>query len=229
MALHQPDLGANLNLMQFQNREEAGRILGQRLHLYKDRADVLVLALPRGGVPVAAEVAREIHAPLDVFIVRKLGAPGHAELAMGAIARGGVRVLNEFVIRELRISPEDIENTAGREEEEIRRRELLYRGEKSFPDLVGRTIIVVDDGLATGSTMRAAIQALKPQNPAQIVVAVPVAAADACEELAQEADAVFCAATPEPFHAVGLWYVDFHQTTDEEVRMILERADAVIR
>jgi len=204
--------------VRLRNRSEAGRLLGRVLEKhYKDRPDTLVLGLPRGGVPVAYEVANALHAPLDVFIVRKLGVPGHEEFAMGAIASGGIRTLNSSVIRELNISTDLVEAVTKRETDELRRREHLYRGDKPFPDLSGRTVIVVDDGLATGSTMRAAVAALRHQRPARIVVAVPVAAAETCEELRREADEVVCAATPAPFHAVGLWYEDFSQTSDEEV------------
>jgi putative phosphoribosyl transferase len=190
--------------MRFRNRTQAGRLLGRVLEAYKDRSDVLVLALPRGGVPVAYEVAREINAPLDVFIVRKLGVPGHEELAMGAIASGGVRLLNHSVVDQLNIPHSSIEAATARETEELHRREQLYRGDKPAPDVGGKTVIVVDDGLATGSTMRVAVAALRRQNPAKIIVAVPAAASDTCEDLKREADDVVCAITPEPFYAVGL-------------------------
>jgi predicted phosphoribosyltransferase len=185
---------------------------------------VLVLALPRGGVPVAYEVARALDAPLDVFLVRKLGVPGHEELAMGAIASGGVRVLNEDVVHHLRIPDEAIEKVARREQQELERREREYRGDRPPPEVSGRTVILIDDGLATGSTMRAAVMALRQQRPARIIVAVPAAAESTCDEFRAEVDEVFCAITPEPFYAVGLWYEDFSQTTDEEVRDLLERA-----
>ena len=210
--------------MLFRDRTEAGQVLANRLVPYANRPDVLVLALPRGGVPVAYEVARMLHAPLDVFLVRKLGVPGHEELAMGALASGGARVLNEEVVRGLHISEEVIAAVAEREQEELARRERLFRGERPAPDVRGRTVILVDDGLATGSTMRAAIAALRQQGPARIVVAVPVGAYETCAELQMEADEVVCARTPEPFHAVGLWYDDFTQTTDEEVHELLARA-----
>jgi len=190
---------------------------------YAGRSDVLVLALPRGGVPVAFEVARALGAPLDVFLVRKLGVPGQEELAMGAIASGGVRVVNEAVVRHLDIAPEVLDAVAAREQEELERRERAYRDERPAPDVRGRTVILVDDGLATGSTMRAAALALRQKGPARVVVAVPVASREACEEFRGEVDDVVCAATPEPFMGVGRWYEDFSQTTDEEVRSLLAR------
>jgi predicted phosphoribosyltransferase len=209
---------------EFLDRVEGGRALAGLLWQYAHRPDTVVLALPRGGVPVAYEVARELAAPLDVFLVRKLGAPMHEELAMGAIASGGVRVINREVVEELEIRPEQIEATAAREERELQRRELSYREGRPPPEVEGRIVILVDDGLATGTTMRAAVAALRHQRPARIVVAVPVAAAQSCEDLAAEADEVVCARTPEPFYAVGLWYRDFAQTSDEEVRELLARA-----
>ncbi|MBT2324843.1 phosphoribosyltransferase [Variovorax paradoxus] len=208
----------------FRNRRQAGQALAGLLGAYVDRHDVLVLALPRGGVPVGFEVAETLHAPLDVFIVRKLGVPGREEYAMGAIASGGVRVLNEEVTRTLRISAAAIEEVARSELSELQRRERLYRDARPPPDVRGRAVLVVDDGLATGSTMRAAVRALRVQQPARIVVAVPIASAEACEELHSEADEVVCLSTPEPFIAVGLWYEDFGQTTDQEVHELLERA-----
>jgi predicted phosphoribosyltransferase len=211
--------------MLFYDREDAGRVLAQKLRAYADHPDVLVLALPRGGVPVAYEVARALHAPLDVFLVRKLGLPGQEELAMGAIATGGVRVLNEEVVRLLDIPPELIDQVARREQQELERREREYRGDRPRPDVRGRTVILIDDGLATGSSMRAAVAALRQQHPAHIVVAVPVASAETCEEFTSLVDAVVCARTPEPFRAVGLWYRDFSPTTDEEVRDLLRRAE----
>jgi predicted phosphoribosyltransferase len=210
--------------MIFADRTEAGRFLASKLKEYADHPDVLVLALPRGGVPVAFEVARALHAPLDVFLVRKLGLPGHEEFAMGAIASGGVRVLNEDVVRALRIPENVIEVVAAAEKRQLEERERLYRGDRPPPDVRGRTVILVDDGLATGSTMRAAVLALRQQGAARIVVAVPVGAPETCAEFEQEADDVICARMPEPFYAVGLWYGDFSQTTDEEVRDRLERA-----
>ena len=199
-------------------------MLATKLAQYANRTDVLVLALPRGGVPVAYEVARALGAPLDVFIVRKLGVPGYEELAMGAVATGGVRVLNEHVVAGLGIPPYVIEAVAAWEQEELTRRERLYRGDRPAPEVTGRTIMLVDDGLATGATMHAAIKALRQQEPAGIVVAVPTASPDTCEEMRTEVDDVICAITPEPFHSVGLWYEDFSQTTDEEVRELLARS-----
>src|SRR5262245_39744264 len=202
--------------MLFHDRTEAGRLLAAKLAAYANRPDVLVLALPRGGVPVAFEVARALHAPLDVFLVRKVGVPGHEELAMGAIASGGVRVLNADVVRMLRISDEVFDAVAAEEWRELQRRERLYRGDRPAPDVHGRIVILVDDGLATGSTMRVAVAALRQQQPARIVVAVPVGAPETCAEFQAEADEAVCARTPEPFRAVGLWYDDFSQTTDAE-------------
>ena len=213
-----------MKLPRFRDRSEAGRLLGAKLTAYADRPDVVVLALPRGGVPVAYEVARALGAPLDIFLVRKLGIPGHEELAMGAVATGGVRVLNEQVVRALRIPDYVIDAVAAKEEQELARRERLYRGDRPPPDVHGRTVILVDDGLATGATMHAAIQALRQQQPAHIVVAVPTASPEACDELREEVDDVVCALTPEPFYSVGLWYEDFSQTTDEEVRDLLARS-----
>jgi predicted phosphoribosyltransferase len=186
-------------------------LLATKLSAYANRPDVVVLALPRGGVPVAYEVARALNAPLDVFVVRKLGVPGHEELAMGALATGGVRVLND-VVRYLGIPVSLIEAVTSQERRELERREHLYRGNRPPLDVRNQTVILVDDGLATGSTMRAAVQALRQQQPASIVVAVPVAAPESCEEMRTQADDVICAVTPEAFHAVGLWYRDFSQT-----------------
>ena len=210
----------------FKDRVRAGRVLGEELRNrgYADRSDSIVLALPRGGVPVAFEVARRLHAPLDVFIVRKLGVPGHEELAMGAIATGGVRVINEEVVRMLGVPDEIIDEVARLEQAELERRQRDYRGGRAAPNVRGRTVIVIDDGLATGSTMRAAVAALREQGPSGIVVAVPVAAEETCAELRGEADEVICAMTPRQFQAVGLWYKDFSPTTDEEVRELLQRA-----
>jgi predicted phosphoribosyltransferase len=210
--------------MQFRDRREAGRFLARKLTAYAGRPDVLVLALPRGGVPVAFEVARALHAPLDVFLVRKLGMPGHEELAMGAIASGDVWVLNDDVVRTFRIPEDVVEAVAAREWRELERRERTYRGDRPAPDVRGRTIILIDDGLATGSTMRAAVAALRRQGPARIVVAVPVGAADTCAAFREEADEAICAQMPEPFRAVGLWYRDFSPTTDEEVHDLLAEA-----
>ena len=191
---------------------------------YRGRKDVLVLALPRGGVPVAFEVARALHVPMDIFLVRKLGVPGHEELAMGAIASGGVRVLNEDVVNYLSIPDRVIEKVAADELRELERRERAYRGDRRAPDVKDKTVILIDDGLATGSTMRAAAAALREQKPERIVVAVPVAAPQTCDEFKTEVDEIVCAVTPEPFHAVGLWYEDFSQTTDEEVRELLAQS-----
>jgi predicted phosphoribosyltransferase len=210
----------------FRDRREAGRLLAERLADYADRADVLVLALPRGGVPVAYEVARALRAPLDVFVVRKLGLPGYEEMAMGAIASGGAWVLNDDVVQALSIPGRVIRAVAQRELTELRRREQAYRDDLPVPDVRGRTVILVDDGLATGSTMRAAVAALRRLGPDRIVVAVPTASPSTCAELRLEADDCVCRITPEPFHAVGIWYEDFAQTTDDEVRELLRKAAA---
>jgi predicted phosphoribosyltransferase len=208
----------------FRDRRAAGRLLAATLARYAGRPDVVVLALPRGGVPVAYEVVRALGAPLDVFVVRKLGVPGHEELAMGAVATPGVRVINEQIVRALAIPDHVIEAVAARELDELARRERLYRGDRPPLDVRGRTVILVDDGLATGATMHAAIQALRHRQPARIVVAVPTAAPETCEALKAEVDDVVCAVTPEPFYAVGIWYEDFSQTTDDEVRELLARS-----
>lgn len=207
----------------FRDRADAGRQLAQRLRDYAGRDDVLVLALPRGGVPVAYEVAAALDVPLDVFLVRKLGVPGQEELAMGAIASGGVRVLNDHVVRTLGISEEEIDRVAVQEQRELERRERAYRKGRPPPELRDRTVILIDDGLATGSTMRAAIDAVRQQRAREVIVAVPVAAVSTCEEFRREVDDIVCAQTPEPFYAVGLWYEDFSQTTDEEVYELLEK------
>jgi predicted phosphoribosyltransferase len=207
----------------FRDRREAGRLLAEKLSAYARRADILVLALPRGGVPVAFEVSRALGAPLDVFVVRKLGVPGREELAMGAVAGGGVRVLNDDVVRALQIPENVIDAVTSREQQELERRERLYRDGRPSPDVRDRTVILVDDGLATGATMHAAILAVAQQRPARIIVAVPVAASRTCDEFRADVDEIICAITPEPFHAVSLWYEDFSQTTDEEIRDLLER------
>ena len=208
----------------FENRSEAGRFLAQKLGEYTRDPNVVVLALPRGGVPVAFEVAEALKAPLDIFVVRKLGVPGYDELAMGAIASGGIRVLNSKVLDYLDIPDETIDRVAAREKRELQRRERLYRGTRPIIDVRGRTVIIVDDGMATGSTMRAAVRALRQQKPEKIIVAVPVGARETCESFAKEVDSMcVCAITPEPLDGVGLWYRDFEQTSDEEVRQLLER------
>jgi putative phosphoribosyl transferase len=209
---------------QFRDRTDAGRRLAERLAAYAGRPDLLVLALPRGGVPVAFEVAKALSAPLDVFLVRKLGVPGHEELAMGALASGGVIVLNDDVVGPLRIPNHVIDDVAAVEQRELERREHLYRGNRPPIDAHGKTIILVDDGLATGATMRAAAAALRRQQPARIAIAVPTAAPETCDEFRAEVDDIVCAITPDPFYAVGLWYEDFSQTTDDEVRNLLDLA-----
>jgi putative phosphoribosyl transferase len=211
-------------LAPFENRSDAGRRLATELRTYADRQDVIVLALPRGGVPVGFEVAMAIDAPLDVFVVRKLGLPWHEELAMGALASGGVRILDNDLIRIARVSEEDVRRVTATEQAELERRERLYRGDRPFPNLAGKTAILVDDGLATGSTMRAAVAALRQEGPALVVVAVPVASPDTCNAFRNIADDIVCAETPEPFIGVGMWYEDFSQTTDDEVHELLERA-----
>jgi predicted phosphoribosyltransferase len=210
--------------MKYQDRIEAGQQLAAKLMAYANRPDVLVLGLARGGVPVAFEVAEALGVPLDVFVVRKLGVPGCEELAMGAIASGGARVLNEDVIRQLDIVPEFMHTVAAREQRILEYREHFYRGKQAAPTVQGRTILLVDDGLATGATMRAAVAALRRRQPARLVIAVPVAARSTCSALRAVADEVICAATPEPFHAVGAWYEDFSATSDAEVRDLLIRA-----
>lgn len=215
----------NLNTWEpFADRREAGTELAARLHAYKDRGDVVVLALPRGGVPVAYEVARALGAPLDVFLVRKLGVPGHPELAMGAIASGGVRVLNDDVVRWYGVPASIIDEVAVDEQAELERRERAYRDGREPLSLERRIVLLIDDGLATGSSMKAAVQAVRAHAPARIVVAVPVGAPDTCGQFADIADEIICARTPEPFSAVGQWYRDFSQTTDEEVRGLLHES-----
>lgn len=212
-------------MTRFKDRRDAGRTLAQKLEHYAGRQDVLVLALPRGGVPVAYEVSRHLNVPMDIFIVRKLGLPGREELAIGAIATGGVRVLNEDVIRLLNVPEELIRFVAKRELQELKRREQIYRGDRTELDVRDRTVILIDDGLATGASMRAAVKGLQAQQPARIVVAVPAAAADICEAFRREVDEIVCAITPEPFQGVGRWYEDFSQMTDDEVRSLLQESD----
>ncbi len=212
--------------MLFEDRFEAGRLLASKLGEFNKRNDVVVLALPRGGVPVGYEVAHALHAPLDVFVVRKLGTPGQEELAMGALASGGITVLNREVVQALGIPQQTIEAVIAREQPELERREREYRNGRPAAEVGGRTVILVDDGLATGSSMRVAAKALKKKSAAQIVVAVPVASPSTCAEFETEVDKVICATTPEPFWAVGQWYRNFSQTSDEEVRELLARAAA---
>lgn len=205
----------------FENRRQAGELLARRLSAYRGRNDVLVLALPRGGVPVGAVIAKELSVPLDIMLVRKLGLPGRKEYAMGAIASGGKCVLQAEVLSALDISPETIESVAQREMQEIRRREELYRAGRPAPQLRERVVILVDDGLATGSTMQVAVHVVREANPARLIIAVPVAPAEACEKLKAEADEIICLRMPSPFYAVGNWYENFEQTTDDEVKMLL--------
>lgn len=212
--------------MFFQDRKDAGRQLAYRLKPYAGRSDVQILALPRGGVPVAAEVARALNLPLDILVVRKLGVPEQRELAMGAIAAGGGRVLNDEIIRVLEIPPSVIERVAEIEGRELARRERAYRGLRPAPVLTNRTVILIDDGLATGATMRAAILAVRAQGPAEVIVAVPVGATETCEALSRVADQVICLRMPEPLEAIGYWYRNFAQTTDAEVSDLLEAAAA---
>ena len=207
----------------FEDRIDAGEHLAERLGTYRARNDVVVLALPRGGVPIASEVARVLGVPFDVIVVRKLGVPGHEELAMGAIAAGGVRLVNHDVVDALRIPDSVLDSVAMQEAVELDRREQLYRGGRAPLGLTGKIVIVVDDGLATGSTMRAAVMAARQQKPARVIVAVPVGAPSTCAELAREADEVVCLRTPDPFVAVGLWYRDFTPTSDNEVRSLLDQ------
>lgn len=208
----------------FRNRTEAGQLLAKKLTVYTNRKDVLVLGLPRGGVPVGFEVAKALILPLDICIVRKLGVPGHSELAMGALASGDVMVLNKELVKEIGISQEAINQVAAREKQELLRRERTYRGKRLIPNLKNRTIILIDDGIATGSTLRAAISTLRRQQPKSIVVAVPVAPPLTCNELKKEVDEVVCLMMPEPLYAIGLWYEDFSQTTDQEVSNLLVQA-----
>ena len=208
----------------FANRSAAGRELAEALGSYQARDNVIVYGLPRGGVPVAFEVATALRAPLDVLIVRKLGVPGHLELAMGAVAAGGVRVINDSVVRQLGISDDDLERITEQQRDELEERDRRFRGDIEAPDPEGSVAIVIDDGIATGSTMRASIEALREMSPAEIVVAVPVASPDICEEFEQLANDVVCLATEQPLGAVGMWYEDFGQTTDQEVIDLLAKA-----
>ena len=209
----------------FLNRSDAGRQLAaELLPGYVGRSDVLVLGLPRGGVPVAFEMAVALDAPLDVFVVRKLGLPGHEEFGIGAIASGGVRVVDESVLRAYGVDSRTLEEITEREQRELERRERRYRDDRPFPAIQDRVVILVDDGLATGSTMRAAVAALRAEGPREIVVAVPVGAPETCSAMARLADDVVCLTTPEPFYAVGLWYENFDQTDDDEVHDLIERA-----
>ncbi len=210
--------------MIFQNRKAAGEMLAEQLAGYAGRADVVVLAIPRGGVPVGAEVARALGVPLDIFIVRKLGVPGQEELALGAIASGGVRVLNDDVVRMASITTEEIERVTEREKKELERRERVYRGERPALEIKGKTVLLVDDGIATGSSMRAGIAALRQHAPARIVLATPVAPASTCRRLRNEVDGIVCVHMPEAFHAIGQFYADFLPTLDEEVCALLEEA-----
>ncbi len=214
--------------MRLRDRTEAGWLLASHLTDYAGHPDVMVLALPRGGVPVAFEVAQSLDAPLDVFVVRKLGVPGFEELAMGAIATGGVRVLNDDVVLMLRIPDEVIEAVTAKEQRELARRERAYRGDRPAPNVRGRTVVLVDDGVATGTTTRAAVATLRQQRPARIVLAVPVAPLDTCHVLGAEVDEVVCLMTPEPFYAISVWYEEFPQTSDRQVRDLLERAREVV-
>ena len=211
--------------MIFRDRTDAGRLLADKLQRFAQAPGVLVLALPRGGVPVAYEIARAIKVPMDVFIVRKLGVPDQPELAMGAIASGGTRVLNESLIRALGVSRGLVDRITEQEQTEVQRRERLYRGDRPFPDLHGRTVILVDDGLATGASMYAAVKALRQLTPARLIVAVPVAVEEVCTQLRPIVDEIICATTPQPFEGVGRWYQNFAQTTDDEVRELLRRAN----
>lgn len=213
-----------MNEIIFADRAHAGQLLAGAVSKYANRPDVIVLGLPRGGVPVAFEVAKRLHAPLDVMVVRKLGVPGWEELAMGAIASGGARVINEEVVRGSNIPPESIERVAAAELKELQRREMAFRGHTGAPDVKGKIVILVDDGIATGSTIRAAVQALHQQEPAKIVIAVPTAAADSCDKLAPMVDELVSLMRPIYFHAVGQWYENFQQTTDAEVKQLMEAA-----
>ena len=211
----------------YRDRQEAGKVLASLLNKYAKQKDILVLTLPRGGVPVGFEIAKELHAPLDVFIVRKLGVPGHDELAMGAIAMGGVKVFNDEIIADLDISPADIQMEIQREQEELKRREMTYRGNHAYPSLKNKIIILVDDGIATGATMRAAISAIKHQIPAKLIVAVPVADVAVAKMMSPLVDEFICPLQPKSLYAVGAWYYDFTQTEDEEVYQLLKEAKGI--
>ncbi|MGB6295689.1 MAG: phosphoribosyltransferase [Rivularia sp. (in: cyanobacteria)] len=213
--------------MRFSNRTEAGKLLAQKLKAYANLSDVIVLALPRGGVPVGFEIAKELNIPFDVCVVRKLGIPHHKELAMGAIASNGVRVLNYDILSEWNIPDKIIDKVSAKELRELRRREHSYRDNRSVINVKNRTVILVDDGIATGSTMRAVIALMRQQKPKQIIVAVPVAPKSVCKELQTEVDKLVCLAMPEPFYAVGLWYDNFPQTSDEQVHQLLEKSTAM--
>ncbi len=210
-------------MLAFADRREAGRVLAESLGDYAGRQDVIVLALPRGGVPVGYEVARALPAPLDVFLVRKLGVPGNEELAMGAIASGGMQVLDLKLVDELQISRAELDHAVAREDRELERRQRLYRGRRPFPEIAGKTVLIVDDGLATGASMFAALRTLRKTQPLELVVAVPVAPPDTCEALRGFADRVVCPRTPVPFGGVGAWYQNFEQVRDDEVRALLKQ------
>ena len=211
-------------MFRFKNRVHAGQYLAERLTQYAAASAAVVLGLPRGGVVVAHEIAVKLGLPLDIFLVRELGVPGYEELAMGAIASGGVRVMNEDVMRQIRIPDSAVEAVTRREELELKRREVAYRGNRPPLNVEGLTVILVDDGLATGSTMRAAVTALRRQDPKRIIVAVPTASPDVCDEFKAEVDEILCGMTPTPYYAVGAWYEDFSQTTDEEVQQLIQAA-----
>lgn len=210
-------------MQRYRDRREAGQILAAHLEIYKDQPDTIVLALPRGGVPVAFEIATHLHLPLDVFIVRKLGVPGHPELAMGAMATGGMHVFNKDILQQLHISKEEIDFVIQKEQKELARRELAYRGDKPFPDLKHKKVILVDDGVATGATMRAALKALREFNPKAIIVAVPVIDASLVDQMEALCDVLVCPRRPDALYAVGAWYEDFSQTEDEEVYDLLSK------
>lgn len=212
----------------FRNRREAGRLLADQLQAYQNQPDVLVLGLPRGGVPVAFEIAQALQAPLDICLVQKLGVPDHAELAMGAIASGGVRVLNNSVLNSLGITNDTVDRVAAQAQQELQRRDRLYRGDRPEPDIQGQTIILVDDGVATGSTMRAALEVLQAQQPGQLIVAIPVAPPEVCLSLKAKADEVICLVRPAPFHALSFWYEDFDQMSDDTVQQLLAQTAAPI-